>query len=162
MALEDYTHFTSPIRRYPDLVVHRALKRLIGVTQGSDTKYEEEGYFHTVGVECSERERRAMEAERFVVRRKQCWYLSKHLGETFRGIISGVSQKGVFVEITELVADGFLPLELMDGHYEFDERRLVFVSPSGTYHSFPGRCDRDSSSSSQYRRQRSHFFTNKR
>jgi len=121
LALRDYTHFTSPIRRYPDLVVHRALKHLIYKRKPTD-KERDGDYLNSLGEQTSERERRAMEAERFVVRRKQCWYLSKRIGEEFDGSVSGVVKGGLFVELVVIASDGFLPIEALDGHYEFDQR----------------------------------------
>lgn len=121
LALRDYTHFTSPIRRYPDLVVHRALKQLIYKRKLTDKERDGE-YLVSLGEQTSERERRAMEAERFVVRRKQCWYLSKRLGEEFDGVISGVVKGGLFVELVRIASDGFLPIDALDGHYEYDQR----------------------------------------
>lgn len=124
LALRDYTHFTSPIRRYPDLVVHRALKKLISKGKQADKDNEGIASFQQLGEETSEKERRAMEAERFVLKRKQCWYMQGHVGEVFDGVVSGVLESGLFVELPELAIDGFLPVEDMDGYWEYDERRL--------------------------------------
>jgi len=122
LALRDYCHFTSPIRRYPDLVVHRALKHLIYKRKSTDKESVDEDTLAQMGEETSERERRAMEAERFVTRRKQCWYLSRRLGEVYAGTISGVVKSGLFVELSQIAADGFLPIEALDGFYEFDQK----------------------------------------
>lgn len=122
LALSDYTHFTSPIRRYPDLVVHRAIKGLIGVSRHSDK--EDGDSFASLGVETSEKERRAMEAERFVVRRKQCWFMLERLGQEFSGKIAGITAKGIFVEIPEFALEGFLPGDDLREEYEFDEERM--------------------------------------
>jgi len=133
LALVDYAHFTSPIRRYPDLVVHRALKQVISGQKSSDNYEDPEDEdsgprvlqdFEELGLKTSERERRAMTAERFVMKRKQCWFMRERLGEHFDGVISGVISAGVFVEIPELALDGFVPLEQMDGFYEFDDKRI--------------------------------------
>ena len=112
LALTDYTHFTSPIRRYPDLVVHRSLKRFILQEKSTDKQRESDDLIR-LGEITSERERRAMEAERFINRRKQCWFMSKRLGENFAAVISGVIAKGVFVEIVEHAIEGFVPIECL-------------------------------------------------
>ena len=122
LALTDYTHFTSPIRRYPDLIVHRSLKRFILKEKNTDKQKESDDLVR-LGEVTSERERRAMEAERFISRRKQCWFMQKRLGQTFTGVISGVIAKGVFVEISDHAIEGFVPIDSLQGRYEFDERR---------------------------------------
>ena len=63
-----------------------------------------------------------MEAERFVVKRKQCWFMKDRVGQTFEGIVSGLTARGAFVELVEFGLEGFVPLDYMDGHYEYDER----------------------------------------
>ncbi len=123
LALADYTHFTSPIRRYPDLVVHRALKRLIHREKSADGEDEEVA---SLGELTSERERRAMEAERFVVKRKQCWFLSKRLGQEFNGRVAGLIARGLFVEIPEFAIEGFCPVESLGVFYEHDEARACY------------------------------------
>ncbi|MCB0403981.1 MAG: ribonuclease R [Bdellovibrionales bacterium] len=130
LALRDYTHFTSPIRRYPDLIVHRLLKRLIGEAKSTDKKYEE-GQLMNIARDCSNQERNAMEAERFVVRRKQCWYMQQHLGDRFHAVVSWVAAEGLYMEIPELAVEGFLPVETLRGFYEYDSRKLAFVKRPG-------------------------------
>lgn len=122
LALDDYTHFTSPIRRYPDLVVHRALKRLIIQGPKADKDYEGEESLEALGRLTSDLERKAMEAERFVNRRKQCWFMKEFIGERFKGVISGVVSRGLFVEITDFGIEGFVSVESLEGYFEFDER----------------------------------------
>ncbi len=130
LALRDYAHFTSPIRRYPDLLVHRALKRLIGTHDKAD-KFNKDHDFDELGELTSERERRATEAERFIVRRKQCWFMKDRVGEKYEGVISGVIGKGLFVEIPEFSLEGFLPKDQLDGHYEFDDLRMCMRKRPG-------------------------------
>jgi ribonuclease R len=130
LALMDYTHFTSPIRRYPDLIVHRALKEFILKHNTSDT-FTEGVDFVKLGEKTSERERRAMEAERFVTRRKQCWFMKPKLGETFSGTISGLIERGIFVEIPEYGLEGFLPADALGGFYQFDEEHMCFRKRPG-------------------------------
>ncbi|NBX68638.1 MAG: ribonuclease R [Proteobacteria bacterium] len=130
LALMDYTHFTSPIRRYPDLIVHRALKEFILKHYHSD-KFTEGVDFVKLGEKTSERERRAMEAERFVTRRKQCWFMQPRLGESFSGTISGLIERGIFVEIPEFSLEGFLPVDALGGFYQFDEDHMCFRKRPG-------------------------------
>ncbi len=133
LALNDYTHFTSPIRRYPDLVVHRALKSLTARRGKADKRPEEvsQDDYARLGEHTSAMERRATEAERFIVRRKQCWYFSERIGDVFEGTISGVTKNGLFVNLGEMAADGFVPLEFMDGFYEYDERHMALRKRPG-------------------------------
>lgn len=130
LALRDYAHFTSPIRRYPDLLVHRALKRLIGTHEKSD-KFNKDHDFEHLGEITSERERRATEAERFIVRRKQCWFMQDHVGKSFEGIVTGVISRGLFIEISDFSLEGFLPVDSLDGHYQFDELRMCLRKRPG-------------------------------
>jgi ribonuclease R len=133
LALADYTHFTSPIRRYPDLVVHRALKGLTGSSGKADKRNERPPSedFERLGEHTSDMERRATEAERFIVRRKQCWYFSDRIGDVFDGTVGGVTKNGLFVELGEMAAEGFVPLEYLDGFYEFDEARMCLRKRPG-------------------------------
>jgi ribonuclease R len=137
LALADYTHFTSPIRRYPDLVVHRALKQVIKRTMGADTESGDVSHFESkdslaaLGQDTSEKERRAIDAERFAVKRKQCWFMNERIGDVYEGRISGLMQKGIFVEIPEYAIEGFLPLDALEGDYVFDEQSLCIRKRPG-------------------------------
>ena len=118
LAFDYYTHFTSPIRRYPDLMVHRLLTRYAeGGRNVSQLKYEE--YCE----HCSDMEQTAAQAERANIKYKQVEFMNDHLGETFQGTISGVTEFGLYVEIDENKCEGMIPLRELEGdYYEFDEK----------------------------------------
>jgi ribonuclease R len=112
-----YTHFTSPIRRYPDMMVHRMLYDYMNGAVSKDKKKYEERCKHS-----SEMEQRAAEAERASVKYKQVEFMQNQVGKVFDGIISGVAEFGIFVEIIENKCEGMVALrDIADDFYEFDE-----------------------------------------
>ena len=115
LAYESYTHFTSPIRRYPDLLVHRAIKSALR------RKRYDPGDWHALGMHCSMTERRADEATRDVVNWLKCYYMRDKVGETFTGSISAVTAFGAFVALDELYVEGLVHIsELGNDYYHFD------------------------------------------
>jgi len=121
LAFEHYTHFTSPIRRYPDLLVHRMVKHFTGGDTVTKKDIEE---FERLSEHSSEREVNAAEAERDSIKLKQVEYLAPKVGETFEGVISGVTERGLFVELNESRADGMVRIQnLGDDYFTYDEKR---------------------------------------
>jgi ribonuclease R len=123
LALDAYAHFTSPIRRYPDLLVHRAIRFAL-------TKAKPEQYTYTpsematLATHCSHNERRADEAERDVDERYKCAWMEKHVGSEFDGIVSGVTSFGLFVELTQSQVSGLVHItQLPNDYYHFDPIR---------------------------------------
>lgn len=128
LAFTHYTHFTSPIRRYPDLMVHRLLEWYLD-GKGSVNKDEYEGYC----VHSSEMERKATEAERASIKYKQAEYLQDKIGQSFTGLISGVSKYGIFVELDGSKCEGMISLKYMDDDFYYldDENYRVIGQHHG-------------------------------
>ncbi|MDR0989296.1 MAG: ribonuclease R [Prevotellaceae bacterium] len=118
LAFDYYTHFTSPIRRYPDLLVHRLLTRYLqGGRSVSEVKYEE------LCKHASDMEQLASNAERASIKYKQVEFMSERLGQVCDGVISGVTEWGLYVELNENKCEGMIPIrDLDDDYYEFDEK----------------------------------------
>ncbi|MCU0622152.1 MAG: RNB domain-containing ribonuclease, partial [Gemmatimonadales bacterium] len=127
LALEHYAHFTSPIRRYPDLVVHRGIRQVL---QGGEPGelVEWHGPFPALGQDCSIRERRADEATRGAVAWLKCFYMQERIGEEFDGVVSGVVDFGLFVQLDGLQVDGLVHVSALGQDYFARDRsgyRLV-------------------------------------
>jgi len=121
LAADNYCHFTSPIRRYPDLSVHRALKEQLG---GKKTDRKPLASLEEVARQSSITERRAMEAERDIVSLKKCQYMADKVGETYRGMVTSVHAFGCFVELQEIFVEGLVHVStLEDDFYQYEEER---------------------------------------
>lgn len=125
LAFSHYTHFTSPIRRYPDLLVHRMLKHFV---HGQTMPAGEIEEFERLALHSSEREVGAAEAERDSVKLKLVEYMSSHIGEEFDAVISGASERGLYVELNETHAEGMIRISAIgDDYYTYDPKRYRLV-----------------------------------
>ncbi len=127
LALEAYAHFTSPIRRYADLLVHRALKHALSGGRATDFRYAPHD-MASLCLHCSERSRRAEEAEREVDERYRAAWMEQHVGGEFDGIVSGVTSFGLFVEMSESRVTGLVHVtQLPNDWYHFDPVRKILA-----------------------------------
>ncbi|WP_432627319.1 ribonuclease R [Brotaphodocola sp.] len=124
LAARYYTHFTSPIRRYPDLQIHRIIKEnLHGNLTGKRISHYD-SILTEVSIQCSQTERRADEAEREVVKMKKCEYMSKRIGQVYEGVISGVTNWGFYVELANTVEGLVRVSDLYGDYYLFSEEKM--------------------------------------
>ncbi|HYG00939.1 MAG TPA: ribonuclease R [Chryseosolibacter sp.] len=123
LAFKHYTHFTSPIRRYPDMMVHRLLQHYLDEGKPANKPEYEERCVHS-----SEREKRAADAERASIKYKQVEYMANAENKNYEGLISGVTEWGIYVEIVETKCEGMIRMsDMNDDYYEFDEKRYRIV-----------------------------------
>ncbi|HBG41970.1 MAG TPA: ribonuclease R, partial [Porphyromonadaceae bacterium] len=123
LAFDYYTHFTSPIRRYPDMLVHRLLEKYLEGGRSVEQAPLEEECKH-----CSNMEQLAANAERDSIKYKQVEFMSDKLGKVYDGVVSGITEWGLYVEINENKCEGMIPIrELDDDFYELDEKNYRLV-----------------------------------
>ncbi len=123
LGFDYYTHFTSPIRRYPDMMVHRLLARYLAGGRSVNLQKLEDECKHS-----SDMEQLAASAERASIKYKQVEYMADHLGEVYTGVISGVTEWGLYVELEENKCEGLVPIrDLADDYYDFDDRNYCLV-----------------------------------
>lgn len=128
LSAQYYCHFTSPIRRYPDLQIHRIIKQCINAEMNDKKISYYKGILEDVAKECSIKERRADDAERECEKMKKAEYMKDHLGETFTGIISGVTNYGVYVELENTI-EGLVHIsEFRDDYYIYNEDDMSLIS----------------------------------
>ena len=133
MALNYYCHFTSPIRRYPDLTIHRIIKEYLHGNNSFIKSNVMSEFVVKSSEKSSEQERLAEDVERAITDYKKCEYMAKFIGKTFEGIISSVTQRGFYVELDN-TCEGLVGIStLKDDFYDFDEERMCLVSKNNIY-----------------------------
>jgi ribonuclease R len=133
LASQAYTHYTSPIRRYPDLLVHRLLRQVLRVKANTERRpgppelKNLEKELETMAEHCSYRERLATAADREAIRLKQVRMMRKRLGEVFEAKVIGMIDRGIFAQIHDPFVEGFISKESMtDDFYQFNEDKMIF------------------------------------
>jgi ribonuclease R len=128
LAASDYTHFTSPIRRYPDLEVHRLLKKIQAGERWKDDRETQLARLEHIASHSSVEERNAVDAERDSIDLKKVEFMERHLGDEFDGTISGVTSFGMFVRLNQYFVEGLIHLhDLSDDYYEFHEGKYALI-----------------------------------
>ena len=123
LSFDYYTHFTSPIRRYPDMMVHRLLERYLNGGRAVNREKLEDECKHS-----SEMEQLAANAERASIKYKQVEFMKDRLGKVYEGSVSGVTEWGIYVELDENKCEGMVPIrDLDDDYYEFDEKNYCLI-----------------------------------
>ena len=124
LAYDEYSHFTSPIRRYPDLMLHRAIKAKVTNSQQPVMDFSLDG----AGTQTSDTERRAEKASRYVESWLKCHYMKDHVGEDFEGVVTSVTSFGLFVTLTDLYIDGLVHISNVgDDYFVFDEKQQQLI-----------------------------------